>query len=293
MNEAELEPPLCQSKYPSPKTNNSKAQRIIENLKYKLVISSHALQLSSETRFATMVLFHRFICCLFAGREEEDCYNNLSRASVACIFLACKLLDESHIRIRDVLNLWHVLIIREASPNSTTAMHFYEASCPPDLNAKYWENKDAIVSLEQDILRWINFDSNICHPHRAVIALMNHFYSSSSWLEDEQRLQMLKECWKLLNDTSLYIPALRHSSLALASAVLYLSSKTVVDNAVNSHVDAQPSTIRAIIASEENKWWLKVGVLDGSLSCAIYDVQHATLNNSSNSNNTACYDEKM
>ena len=76
MQEEELRPPLSQSEYPLPRNESIAApfQAIISTLQCKLYISTHALQLSTETRFATMVLFHRFICRYF--KSIEPCTNS-------------------------------------------------------------------------------------------------------------------------------------------------------------------------------------------------------------------------
>lgn len=298
MVDEELEPPLPQAKYLLLLNNKTIApfQEIISLFKYKIVIAFHALQLSSETRFSAMVLFHRFICRYFFACEQRSCtvvsdqIIYLNRASMACIFLACKLCDEPR-RIRDLINLWRVIKFNNPCASTSNDEHlrnapfqFNEAQGPPDLDARYWEQKDELVSLEQDILRVINFDTKICHPHRAVIALMNNFYSQGQDAEEiNRRSQILMNSWKLLNDVSLYVPALRHPSLALASAVLYLSAtKPLFDKDNNGNTNSgcnnsMMASIRAIVSAEQNKWWTEVGISDECFSSAINDVKRATL----------------
>jgi hypothetical protein len=218
---------------------------------------------------------------------------------MACIFLACKLCDEPR-RIRDVINLGHVIncshqsnTTENQSSSSLTndagatlaTFQFNESQAPPELDVRYRAQKDDLVSLEQDILRLLNFDTKVCHPHRAVIALMTNFYCQTEDAEAiSRRSELVMNSWKLLNDSSLYAPALRHPSLVLASAVLYMSAKKLVFEEGNNHqkndtkegCDDMIEKILFIIRADGHKWWSMVGISDEYLSCAIHDVMHAT-----------------
>ncbi len=161
---------------------------------------------------------------------------------------------------------------------------FKESQAPPALDAKYWEQKDELVSLEQDILRLLNFDTKVCHPHRAVIALMTTFYSHAQDSEGiDRRSQMVMNSWKLLNDSSLYAPALQHPSLTLASAVLYMSATKSFYEQVNHQENDTAEgcndavkRILFIVQADGSKWWSTVGISDEHLSFAIHDVMQAT-----------------
>lgn len=305
LNDDELRAPLCQDRYSLlPNDFFSDSNKIILLLKYKITIASRALQLSTETRFSALVLFHRFLCRTVAdnGRSDvllvQEQFSYFNRASMACIFLACKLCDEPR-RIRDIINLGHVINFSHQSnttekQNSSSLTNdgaplapfqFNESQAPPELDVRYWEQKDDLVSLEQDILRLLNFDTKVCHPHRAVIALMTKFYYQTEDAEAiSRRSELVMNSWKLLNDSSLFAPALRHPSLALASAVLYMSAKKLVFEEGNHHqkndaeegCDDRIEKILCIVRADGNKWWSTVGISDEYLSCAIHDVMHAT-----------------
>jgi hypothetical protein len=47
-----------------------------------------------------------------------------------------------------------------------------EAIHPPSLDEKYWKAKEDTVSMEQHVLRMIQFDATVCHPHRCVLVVM-------------------------------------------------------------------------------------------------------------------------
>ena len=139
-------------------------------------------------------------------REEQNrIKNHLGPFTAACLFLGCKMEEEPR-RIRDVINLSRLLIFfawndddkdvnlllsEDANAEHPAAtlnavagwtdphrddgpaiISITESLCPPPLDEGYWTAKEWTVSTEQHVLRTIQFDATVCHPHRAVLAIM-------------------------------------------------------------------------------------------------------------------------
>ena len=93
--------------------------------------------------------------------------------AVTCLFLAAKV--EEHPReIRSIVNVHTYLQPgREAAKKPP---YF------PQLDHSYWEMKERIVALEQDILRVLAFDANVTHPYTYAIVFAEALHCSRSVL---------------------------------------------------------------------------------------------------------------
>lgn len=97
----------------------------------RMYVASCAMQLGTEARFTSLVLFHRYIAHFKHSQSNRDNDNKLTESThtmkkrrikknykverhhlgtvaAACLFLGCKAQEESR-RIRDVINLSHML----------------------------------------------------------------------------------------------------------------------------------------------------------------------------------------
>eukprot|EP00978_Attheya_sp_CCMP212_P045076 scaffold332811_cov42-Attheya_sp.AAC.1 len=89
----------------------------------------------------------------------------------------------------------------------------------------YWECKEKMVETEQAVLRLLEFDVLVSHPHRAVVILVDRLSISLSNLNvDETKKKLMAESWKRLNDALFSYQALQHSTLAMAHAALRLAA---------------------------------------------------------------------
>jgi len=114
-------------------------ERIIHCQLCQMYIASQSMELGSESRFTSLVLFHRYAQRFFAlvmqqqqrrhqgrphqsGREEaqelELIRDHLEPVAAACLFLGCKVEEEPR-RIRDVMNLSSLLNVSSAWDEKT------------------------------------------------------------------------------------------------------------------------------------------------------------------------------
>ena len=151
-----------------------------------LVIACRVLRVSMETTFTAACLLHRYATAAAA------CPKDWVVASV--IFLACKT-EEEHRRLRDLINLVHMIgmkedaketAISETADTPTAISQLTWNPTPPKLDDNYWDNKQRIVQAEQHVLRCLAFDVHVAHPHRLVVLLVQelglpHASVSAAW----------------------------------------------------------------------------------------------------------------
>lgn len=281
----------------------------------QMYAASRSMELGAESRFTGLVLFHRyarrFLRMVQEHREGDGAStqsqinkvkNHLGSAAAACLFLGCKMEEEPQ-RIRDVINLSHVLNFsssRDATdhgddstndqgsplhPDSvgakqTTAITILESSQPPPLDESYWTAKEQMVSTEQHVLRMIQFDTTVCHPHRCVLIIMETLgfgvgighdnedtaSAKSAWLlkpEDSERI-ISRSC-SMLNEASL-----DPSGSALQYPVLVLScaSITLATNGYGEKCDANKEVAVAQKVPLPGFWWRALDVPTDAISSA-------------------------
>eukprot|EP00980_Cylindrotheca_fusiformis_P020664 scaffold7703_cov127-Cylindrotheca_fusiformis.AAC.13 len=179
----------------------------------RMFIACSILRFEDETRFSALVFLHRYALAI----PKDD---NLQPKSIrdwrwvagACLFLACKAEEEPR-RLRDVINLSHMLFADEGKGNSITI-----SETPPDLDEEYWEAKRTIVDTEQIVLRWLGFDLSVSHPHRAVLLLLE---------KESDRDKLIPAAFCRLNDALFDPNSLCHSVLELACASIELAEEDV------------------------------------------------------------------
>jgi hypothetical protein len=44
---------------------------------------------------------------------------------------------------------------------------------PPPLEEGYWKDKEWLVLMEQHVLRMLQFDAMVCHPHQCILVIMD------------------------------------------------------------------------------------------------------------------------
>ena len=175
--------------------------------------ASQTMELGSESTFTGLVLFHRYVrqfYHLVANQKQHQqrvmqIKKHLGLVAAACLFVGCKMEEEPR-RIRDVINLSHVLgfsswedddgggavVSSTDNPEKNTLgeeqnhqqlsssaketpikqINIVESNHPPLLDESYWTAKEQMVSTEQHVLRMISFDTTVCHPHRCVLIVM-------------------------------------------------------------------------------------------------------------------------
>jgi hypothetical protein len=233
---------------PTPPIDGHDPTSHIRPLLYRMYVACHVLRLGTEARFSALVFLHRFAAAIPMDQPPPE----WKWVAAACLFLACKSEEEPR-RLRDVINLAHMLLSDNNTEPEASSDVLYELSIrsdPPPLNEAYWDIKKKIVETEQVVLRWLSFDVSVSHPHRAVILL----------LEKESSRDILHPiAFRRLNDALFHGPALRHLVLELACAAIALAVEEVKES--------------GIFLSEE--WWSPY-VTEEALQSAKKELEEAT-----------------
>ena len=212
----------------------------IQPLLCKLWIGCHVLELGEETSFTALVLMHRYyyFYCEQQQRQQRDKDGNVipvKEAShdwkwigAACLVLGMKAEEELR-RLRDVINVAHMLDF--GMDKTSTGLTFDVSSDPPELNEGYWKAKELIVATEQQVLRVLQFDVLVGHPHRLVVVI------ARDWgLPDA----VVQQAWRQLNDALLYAPALTMGALPMACAAVEL----VIKRGPDSYYDSGAGSVK-------------------------------------------------
>ena len=205
----------------------------LQPLLCKVWIACRVLELGLETSFTALVLLHRYYAAAYPKEEQLDQREHPSDnactvsaleevtdwkwVSAACLVLSMKAEEEVR-RLRDVINLAHILDFgRERGP---TEMIFVMSSQPPELNDDYWKAKASIVATEHMVLRMLQFDITVSHPHRLVVLIADDFGFSPD---------IVHQAWRHLNDALFYPLALTQDALSMACGAIELIVKRGVD----------------------------------------------------------------
>ena len=228
-------------------------------LLHRMYVACHVLRLGTEARFTALVLLHRYFAAVSssggsdAKRAERS---DAGWAAAACLFLACKAEEEPR-RLRDVINLAHMLLLASPSDHETTEKDIITLKNPPDLNQAYWDNKKQIVETEQEVLRWLSFDASVSHPHRIVTLLSERH-------PDCDRL--IRMAFRRLNDALFHAPALRHRALEMAVAAMRLAAEEL-----RREGDSAGFTVG------DGAFLARYGVVEKAMADAERDLEEATM----------------
>jgi hypothetical protein len=212
-----------------------------------MYIACHILRLGTEARFSALVFLHRYTRAV--TKEGVVGHLDWRWVAAACLFLACKAEEEPR-RLRDVINLAHMLLSTEEGDDGKETIYLHEE--PPHLNEEYWEAKKKIVETEQVVLRWLAFDVSVSHPHRAVFLLLE---------KEDIRDKLLPVAFRRLNDVLFHGPALEHLVLELAAAAIELARE---------EVEAGKESML------KEGWWKKYNISDDALLMAKNHLMEAT-----------------
>ena len=278
---------------------------VIRPILLKMHIASHSMELGSESRFTGLVLFHRYVRHfnkLLLQEQQHHMQNDmhqitshLGKVAAACLFLGCKMEEEPR-RIRDVINLSHVLNFCSSSvENDTTATStsdkqrealqniptIIESLNPPPLDEQYWKNKEEMVSIEQHVLRMIRYNTTVCHPYRCILIIMetlgfgvgNKDTTSSSsntkWLlTPQQSDNLILRSYRILNEIALDPggSTLQYPVLVLSCAAIVLASSwPEIVRGVHCKEDKDDNEETLVLP---NNWWRALDVSTSELDMA-------------------------
>jgi len=288
--------------------NHMSMKDIIRPILLKMHIASHSMELGSESRFTGLVLFHRYVRHFNKillqeqqhPKQQNDLHqitNHLGKVAAACLFLGCKMEEEPR-RIRDVINLSHVLnfcsssVENDATKTTTSDIKneelqniptIIESLHPPPLDEQYWKDKEEMVSIEQHVLRMIRYNTTVCHPYRCILIIMetlgfgvgNKDTTSSSdntkWLlTPQQSDNLILRSFGILNEV-----ALDPSGSTLQYPVQVLSCAAIV------LASSWPEIVRGVHCKDDNEetvvlpndWWRALDVSTNDLNMARTSIQ--------------------
>ncbi|KAG9335546.1 hypothetical protein JZ751_004513 [Albula glossodonta] len=146
-------------------------------------------------------LYHRFYQS--ASLEVYEPY----LVAMSAIYLAGKV-EEQHLRTRDIINVCH--------------RYLHADSSPLELDSHFWELRDSVVQCELLILRQLNFQVSLNHPHKYLL----HYLLSLKALLNRHawsRTPICETAWALLKDSYHGPLCLEHPPQHLAVSVLQLA----------------------------------------------------------------------
>ena len=202
-------------------------QALRPSLCHLLLVATDVLRLSPETIYTACVLLHRYVL----ANGEDDSLAEPHWIIAACLLLACKSEEEPR-RLRDFINCASIFSIskeKNGGDNNITQIEWNPVPLP--LDEGYWEKKSKIVDTEQLVLRWIEFDVSVSHPHRAVVLFLNDLGQTNN---------VVSVAWKRLNDGVWRVAALQHPAWLLAIAAIRF---VVVQEAVALPVGIQDKVL--------------------------------------------------
>lgn len=246
LDDLELQPPL----EAVGSDISSRDRSVLHPLLCRMFVACNVLKLSNETRFASLVLLHR---CFDASIPEEENEMDWKYVGAACLFIGTKTEEEIR-RLRDIINVADILEFgAQDSVNNNPIENIHVKGKPMLLDKEYWKAKEQLVATEQRVLRMLQFDVTVSHPHRAVAVLL-------SQQDFPNKQELLPVCWKFLNQALFHAPALRYPVLILACAAIECVQTTLPEN------DQQSNGI---------PWWYKYGVDYNSLESCKRSLEQA------------------
>ncbi|KAL7519312.1 hypothetical protein ACHAWX_004093 [Stephanocyclus meneghinianus] len=310
-----------------PPSRHPQYELITRHLLSRMFMSSQLMELGSEARFTGLVLFHRYARHFYRLVEErwqkrkhdkpeidltdelKQIRQHLGQVAAACSFLGCKMSEEPR-RIRDVINLSKVLGFSEWDDSmdltkeylQSDAIEIYESTSPPPLDEKYWITKEDIVSTEQLVLRMLQFDTLVCHPHRCVLIVMetlgfgnglnnhaqrgvdgsecSHGTKEITFLTPEQSDQVILDAWRILNEASLDANggALIYPVIVLSCAAIAVAADGITVHPALSGSDDNGNGAFKCDVSEPHiglpdYWWRALDVKTNEIEAAMSSLR--------------------
>jgi hypothetical protein len=116
-------------------------------------------------------------------------YNPLQEIGMGALYLASKL-EECPLRMRDVINVYDVLIQRSQHSSSPSDFKHEPMSY---FSQPYYDMKDVLIIAEMQLLKRLGFDVHVTLPYGTLVNYMRVL----NLLEDTKACQM---AWGYLND---------------------------------------------------------------------------------------------
>ena len=251
LDDLELRPPLLIQVGANVSPHSSS---ILHPLLCRMFCAAKVLKLSNEARFSSIVLLHRYFDACHHLPENVD----WKWIAASCLFLGTKTEEEPR-RLRDIINVAHMLEFGTQSKDHDSLLEIIHVKDKPMLlDEDYWSAKEQLIATEQKVLRMLQFDVCVSHPHRAVAVVL-----STNEFESQSKQQLLPVCWQYLNQALFYASALRHNVLTLACAAIECASRSPPTD----------DETKAIQRPQDNMWWHTYGVTNDALQKCISDLQ--------------------
>jgi cyclin L len=152
------------------------------------------LQNRKQVAVATaQILFHRF---WFVSSMKQF---SLGEICMGAIYLASKL-EECPLRIRDLVNIFDLLLQRTAHTSSVAAPFQYTPMSY--FSNTFYDLKDAIVVAEMQILKRLGFNVHVVLPYGTLIN-----YLRVLGLTGNGKDEVCSRAWGYLNDACVFFVA--------------------------------------------------------------------------------------
>jgi len=184
------------------------------------------------------VYFHKFVAT--DAKFGSDKSRDVRFVCVACLFLAAKT-EETPRQIRSILNVLQYL--KPGRQDSGQPPYW------PELNRAYWDAKEAIVALEQDILRSLAFNVEVTHPFKLVT-----LFSQALGCTRDVLFLSLSVVSDSYCDASI---CLTHSPRDVAVAAIYIAAR--IRPSVGGEIQARDVQTRRMQSSMQPGWWQHFG----------------------------------
>jgi len=140
----------------------------------------HKLNTKVLTISTALQLMHRF------NKTTQNTEYDHYLISAACLYLAGKVEDNDHIRLRDLINVVYTTLHQEREPL--------------ELTGEYYALRAAIVQAELLLLRMVQFQTKFIHPHKY---LLHYLKSLKDWISPDvwNKYPVARTSWSLLQDS--------------------------------------------------------------------------------------------
>jgi len=188
-----ISPPTVENRLDPHPTIVAPSQRVAKRINYMtapnktFVHARFILEVGNKLNAKVMTVatalanFHKFC----KATSDLSLYDPYLMAS-ACLYLAGKIEDNDHLKLRDIINVvW-------------TTLHPDQEPLP--LDSEYYSMREALVHSELHILRMVGFQTRHDHPHKY---LLHYLKSLRDWFPEDtwDKYPLAKTAWALLQDS--------------------------------------------------------------------------------------------
>ena len=121
---------------------------------------------------------------------------------MGALYLASKL-EECPLRMRDLINVYDLLLQRAAHNSSEKADQDFRYHPMSYFGSTFYDLKEALVVAEMQILKRLGFNVYVVLPYGSLINYLR-------LLGLEKNTEFSTRAWGYLNDASVFVPAIKN-----------------------------------------------------------------------------------